>query len=322
MARRKRFHLPNATYHVMLRGNDGQPIFFSDEDKCHMCLLIQEGIERFGHSIYSFCFMSNHIHLAVQVRDISISHIIQNLAFRYTRYINSKLNRIGHLFQGRFRSILVDGNQYLKELIRYIHLNPVRAHLVDHPEQYIWSSHRAYLLVDEFTWLNRDHLLKTFDSNRNEAILIYEQFILKGIGIESELNFKSGCFKGILGNQEFVNEVLEITKETQKIESTLNEIVAKVCERYKISETSLRSLGKQRLESHARSVLALIVRNSKNLSLEELANFLDRDPSGLSKLARRLENKCSQSKTLLTEINELYEGLVNHTQAQMSECLA
>ena len=73
-----------------------------------MCLLLQEGVERFGHSIHSFCFMTNHIHLAIQVGDVSISRIIQNLAFRYTRYINKKYKRIGHLFQGRFKSIVID----------------------------------------------------------------------------------------------------------------------------------------------------------------------------------------------------------------------
>lgn len=98
MARRPRFHLPTATYHVMLRGNDRQPIFFSDHDKSRMCLLIQQGVERFGHSIDAFCFMSNHIHLAVRVADTSISKIIQHLAFRYTQYINRTYKRVGHLF--------------------------------------------------------------------------------------------------------------------------------------------------------------------------------------------------------------------------------
>ena len=109
MARRRRFHLPNATYHVMLRGNDGQPIFFSEADRFRMCLLLQEGVERFGHSVHAFCFMSNHIHLAIQVADTSISQIMQHLAFRYTQHINRHQKRIGHLFQGRFKSILVQG---------------------------------------------------------------------------------------------------------------------------------------------------------------------------------------------------------------------
>lgn len=129
----------------MLRGNDGQPIFFSEADKSRMCLLLQQGVERFGHSIEAFCFMSNHIHLAVRVSENSISRIIHHLAFRFTRYINRHYKRVGHLFQGRFKSVLVDDDDYLKELIRYIHLNPVRAGGVADPQYYVWSSHRAYM---------------------------------------------------------------------------------------------------------------------------------------------------------------------------------
>ena len=131
MARRPRFHFPGATYHVMLRGNNGKAIFTSDEERCRFCFLIQEGVERFGHQIYAFCFMTNHIHLALKVNDVPLSKIIQNLSFRYTRFFNWRHNVIGHLFQGRFKSVLVDGSRYLKHLIRYIHLNPVRANMVD-----------------------------------------------------------------------------------------------------------------------------------------------------------------------------------------------
>ena len=115
MALRRRYHYPGATYHVMLRGNDGQPIFFSDDDRCRLCLLIQEGCERYGHRILSYCFMTNHIHLAIQVDQVNLSRFMQNISFRYTRYVNWKMKRIGHLFQGRFKSVLVDSGYYLKE---------------------------------------------------------------------------------------------------------------------------------------------------------------------------------------------------------------
>jgi REP element-mobilizing transposase RayT len=99
MARRHRFHSPTSTYHVILRGNDSQPIFFSEGDKTKLCLLIQQGVERFGHNIEAFCFMSNHIHLTIRVADVSISRIMQHLAFRYTQYINRRYKR------GHFRDV-------------------------------------------------------------------------------------------------------------------------------------------------------------------------------------------------------------------------
>lgn len=151
MARFERYHLPGSFYHVMLRGNDGQDIFFSDADHCAMCLLLQEGVEKYGHRIHAFCFMRNHIHLLIQVGEISLSKIMQNLAFRYSQKINRKNKRIGHLFQGRFKAILIEEHNYFTRLLRYIHTNPVRANVVDTPENYIWSSHNAYIGRNEVT---------------------------------------------------------------------------------------------------------------------------------------------------------------------------
>ena len=320
MARRPRIHKPNTIYHVMLRGNDGQHIFFSEEDRLRMCFLLQEGCERFGHFIHSFCFMSNHIHLAMQVGDISISRVIQNLAFRYTRYINKKHNRIGHLFQGRFRSIMVVGKEYLKELLRYIHLNPVRSFLTGKPEEYLWSSHRAYLMQTDFVWLTRDNFLSMFGVRREESVRNYEAFVLKGIGIEPEFDFKCGTADGILGDGEVIERFLLSTKKLQKHEILLSELVTHICERFNISEEALRSPSKNRKESFARSALALFVRESQGISIEELALVLRREPSGLSKLANRLERNCLASGEIALEIEQLRKCL--SPPLQMSECQA
>jgi len=129
MARKPRVHVAGGYYHVMMRGNVGSDLFFSNADYCRFLLLLQEGIERYGHRVHAFCLMTNHVHLLIQVGDTPLSRIIQNLGFRYTRYINSKRKEVGHLFQGRYKAILVDEDSYLLELARYIHLNPVRAGL-------------------------------------------------------------------------------------------------------------------------------------------------------------------------------------------------
>jgi len=128
----------------MLRGNGGQNVFYSPADRIQLYLLLQEGIERFVHRIHAFCLMINHIHLVIQVGEVPLSKIIQNISFRYTRYINGRMKRIGHLFQGRYKAILIDADSYLLELVRYIHNNPLRVGLAQAPEQYQWSSHQAY----------------------------------------------------------------------------------------------------------------------------------------------------------------------------------
>jgi REP element-mobilizing transposase RayT len=160
----------------MLRGNNGQTIFFSDSDRCRLCLLIQQGIERFDHSVHAFCFMKNHVHLVIQTGTVPLSRIIQHLAFRYARYINRKQNRIGHLFQGRFKAILVDDNDYLLKLVRYVHVNPVRAGITADPKEYLWSSHRTYLGIDQLLWLCQNCVLLKFHSNHEIARERFETY--------------------------------------------------------------------------------------------------------------------------------------------------
>jgi REP element-mobilizing transposase RayT len=294
----------------MLRGNDGQPIFFSEEDKARLCLLMQQGVERFGHSIEAFCFMSNHIHLAVRVADISLSRIMQHLAFRYARYINRKYNRIGHLFQGRFRSILVDDKNYLKELIRYIHPNPVRAKLVTDPLHYFWSSYRAYLGLEEFSWLTVERVLKKFDIELKKAIKNFEKYILKGIGIETEFDFKSGGIEGIVGNREYVDEIMTTCAiKHKKIE--LTDLIMKVCEIHNITQEQLCMPGKHIKNSLARALLAFFVREIEYISFASLAKILKRDPSTLTQLASRFEIKASSDPTVAKNVEKMRNWLQN-----------
>lgn len=145
MARQPRVHLSGGYYHVMMRGNLGRDLFFSKSDRSHFLFLCQEGIERYGHRIHAFCLMDNHVHLLIQVGFVPLPKIIQNLSFRYTKFINRQTKETGHLFQGRYKAILVDADAYLLELSRYIHLNPVRSGLSEKPDDFEWSSHRAYI---------------------------------------------------------------------------------------------------------------------------------------------------------------------------------
>lgn len=238
MARRARHSVPGAIYHVMLRGNNGQSIFTSNEERSKFCLLMQEGVQRYGHRILAFCFMTNHIHLAIQLGDISLSKICQNLAFRYTRFYNWKHKTIGHLFQGRFKSILVNGNDYLKKLIRYIHLNPVRAHLTDDPLNYLWSSHQANLMQKDYTWLDRDGGLNFFGESRKEALERYYCFIMSGIGQDEEIDFKKGVISGVVADDMFLENFKDETDDiiilNASNEINLKSLVLFVAEHYKI----------------------------------------------------------------------------------------
>ena len=122
MARKPRIHYAGAVYHVIVRGNARQQIFSEAVDYLRFLRFIGEGVKKYGHRIHAFCLMPNHIHMAIQVGDISLSRIMQNLCFRYTQWVNRRQDRVGHLFQGRYKAVLVNADSYLLELVRYIHV--------------------------------------------------------------------------------------------------------------------------------------------------------------------------------------------------------
>ncbi|MFH1112575.1 MAG: transposase [Pseudomonadota bacterium] len=144
-ARRARIHHPGAVYHVMPRGNGGRGILFEDSDRIRFSDLLQEGVKRFDVRIPALCLMGNHVHLVVEVAEIPLSRLLRNVSFRYTRYRNAKDRRTGYLFQGRYKAIVIAAETYLPELVRYVHLNPVRAGMVRDPAEYRRRSRRAYL---------------------------------------------------------------------------------------------------------------------------------------------------------------------------------
>jgi REP element-mobilizing transposase RayT len=145
--------VPGGLYHVILRGNGRQTIFFDADDRRRWESLIEEGVSRYAHRIHAYCWMTNHVHLAIQCHDIPLSKFMGFVASRYARSTNKKINRSGHLFERRHRAILVQADSYLKELIRYIHQNPLRAGMVDDLTDYQWSSHLAYLQGKQPNWL-------------------------------------------------------------------------------------------------------------------------------------------------------------------------
>jgi len=211
MARKPRVHYPGALYHAILRGNSGQTIFFDDNDRTRFYLLIQEGVERFGHRIHAFCLMTSHVQLAIQIADISLSRILQNLSFRYTRWVNWRQGKTGHLFQGRYKAVLIDADTYLQGLTRYIHLNPVRAGMVRDPEKYSWSGHRAYLGLETIPWLTTDWVLSQFSKRLSVARRTYMRFIEegKGGGHQEEYHRGSDTDSRILGDDTFIGRVLD-----------------------------------------------------------------------------------------------------------------
>ena len=156
MARKPRIHFPGAFYHVILRGNAGDPVFFGDSDRYRLYLILQSAVEKFGCRIHGYCLMTNHLHLVIQAGETPLSRFMQYVSLRYTKWINLTRGRTGHVFQGRYKALLIDADTYLLELIRYVHLNPVRAGAAPTADSWPWSGHRAYAGLEVVPWLTTD----------------------------------------------------------------------------------------------------------------------------------------------------------------------
>lgn len=295
MARKPRLHVPGGFYHVILRGNGGQDIFYIKGDRSRFLLLLQEATERFSCRLHAFCLMSNHLHLVIQVSETPLSKIIQNISFRYTRYINKRKKRIGHLFQGRYKAILVDADNYLLELIRYIHHNPVRAAMVTDPAEYQWSSHQNYLGKGNIPFLTTDFVLSQFGKKRAAARKAYHDFILKGITEGRRADFHQGeTDSRILGDDGFTDTILNRKVTHKKIK--LATIIAYVCEQHNVDEEELRHLSRRRNYAEIRGVIGLLAVKLKAAPLAEVAKHFNRDLSTLSRIVHNVEKKFNKSK--------------------------
>lgn len=289
MARKPRIHIDGALYHVMLRGNGVQAIFLTDDDRDAFEALVAEGVSRFGHRIHAYCWMGNHVHLAIQVADTPLSKIMQNLAFRYTRFINRREERIGHLFQGRFKALLVDADSYLLELVRYIHLNPVRAKLVTDPADYRWNGHLAYLGKVHKEWLTTNWALSQFASSSDDARRAYGAFVQAGLHEGHREEFHRERVEGaILGADTYVEKILSVQATQPPRRISLDAILQAVAQAWETNQEALCSPSRIRSIAEARSAAAYLVTEYGDGTLSSLGKLLCRDVSTLSNGARNI----------------------------------
>lgn len=292
MARALRLHFPGAVYHVILRGNDKQRIFASDADRYKFEELLVDGIDRFGHLIHAYCWMENHIHMAVQVADIRLSKIMHNLSFRYTNHFNWRHQRVGHLFQGRYKALLIDTDSYLLQLIRYIHKNPLRAGIAVDASDYVWCSHRHYLGLNASPWLSTDLVLGHFSADFHTAVQRYAHFMEEEpdtqLSPDPDFKRESGG-KAIVGCDRFKQTVLSASKTRPELrkDATLA-ICAAVCLAAGVTELALRSGSRFRTIADARCAVVFIATCRRQCSLTALSVHLGRDASTLSRMARKM----------------------------------
>jgi len=205
MARPLRIEFAGALYHVTSRGNAQQDIYLDDEDRELYMLVLGECCKLFNWSVHSWCQMTNHYHLLIETPDANLSKGMRYLNGVYTQKFNRKHSRVGHVFQGRYKAILVDKNEYLQELLRYIVLNPVRAGMVEGAEDWDWSSYGVTAGISHCpSWFDREWVLSSFGKKEKTAIKHYIQFVANGVQQPSPWEkIKNQIY---LGSDEFVEQ--------------------------------------------------------------------------------------------------------------------
>ncbi len=206
MSRPLRIEFPDALYHVTARGDRREDIFDDDQDREAFLQTLGRVVDQFNWLCYAWCLMDNHYHLLVQTPDGNLSKGMRQLNGVYTQTSNRRHGRVGHLFQGRFKAILVDSDAYLLELARYVVLNPVRAGMVKRPEAWKWSSYRASMgKVPPEPFLSVDGLLALFAQRRSVAQARSARFVAEGVSAPSPwAQLKGQVF---LGDEQFVEQM-------------------------------------------------------------------------------------------------------------------
>ena len=208
MARPLRIEYSGAFYHVTSRGNEQRDVFKSQRDREKFLGYLESATQRYGAAIHAHCLMSNHYHLLLETPEGNLSQIMRHVNGAYTTYFNVKRKRAGHLFQGRYKAILVEADDYLAELSRYIHLNPVRVGIVESPEQYQWSSYRIYTGHSKpLEWLRTGFILGCFAKKTEDAQKKYRTFVEGLLGKEYENPLTRTIGTSILGSAAFIDEI-------------------------------------------------------------------------------------------------------------------
>src|SRR5258708_643608 len=307
MARPLRLEFPNALYHVTSRGNEQRAIFRSDRDRKAFLGFLAETVRRFGWSVTAWVLMTNHFHVVIQTPQANLSRGMHWFNSAYVGWFNRVHKRSGHLYQGRFKAFLIEKEAYLAEVLRYVVLNPGRAHMVERPEDYKWSSYRATAGLDAAPdWLDLASVLPFFHPEREDAQRDYREFVCAKIDGED-------CLWDKLTNRIFLGTE-PWTKEMRKIVETkprstdhpraqravgrpnMHAVVDAVA---KAAGTSAESIRETR-GSVLRRLAAWIAWHEGLITLRSIAAGLRlRSEGHISNLIRRCDREFGSSKELL-----------------------
>lgn len=308
MARPYRLQAEGCFYHITSRGNNRKAIYISEKDRVKFLEYLTTAKDKFKFYVYAYCLMTNHYHMFIETTQANLSRIMQYLNTAYTTYYNVKRKHSGHLFQGRYKSILVEQDAYFAELTRYIHLNPVRAKIVTHPIQYPWSSYKAYIQNkdDGFVDLNRVKQFLGMDLTRYSAFVekakdypnpfknVYAGFILGGVKfIKDKLNH----LQTEVESKDFAYK--RAVKNIIEHESIINA----VADYFKITSDDLCYSKKRPLT--AKHMAIYLIRRKTGLTNAQVGSLFNMKHSAVSMAVLGFEKRMNQDEKLRLTVNKI-----------------
>ena len=309
MARALRIEYPGAFYHVTSRGNEQKEIFKSNKDREQFLHYIETAKERYGAVMHSYCLMNNHYHLLLETPKGNLSQIMRHINGAYTTYFNVKRKRFGHLFQGRYKSILVDADEYAKELSRYIHLNPVRAGIVSRPEEYEWSSYRDYIGKSKSAWLKTDFILGYFDKQVTSGRKKYKQFTEEGIGREEISPLQATVASTLLGSDGFIKEITE--RYLEKKEKDRNIPAVRALNTGPVIDRIIEVVTKAQFadESIRKKAGIYLCHRYSGAKLKDIGSYFEMKDAAVSQASKRFAQQIKKDKAIENALKRTEERL-------------
>lgn len=334
MPRKSRIDAPGALHHIIIRGIERKAIFKDNTDRENFLVRIGKLVSETKTSCYAWVLMGNHVHLLLRTGLVPIATIMRRALTGYAVSFNRRHHRHGHLFQNRYKSFLCEEEPYFRELLRYIHLNPLRARTVKDIEglnRYPWCGHSALVGTVEYDWQDTAYVLSLFGNGIKEARRAYGEFVLEGVkqGRRPDLiggglirsvggwSKLKGCrdaglrVKGderILGSSDFVEQVLkradEKLDETCRLQATgigIEALIDRVSQYFQISAENLRTSSKERTVTRARRVLCYLAVRKLRLSCVAVSRHIGIRPVTVSK-AVALGSKLSEIDKIQKQI--------------------
>ena len=318
MPRQARLDAPGTLHHVMLRGIERRAIVTDDTDRQDFVRRLGDLVKESSTAVYGWALLTNHAHLLLRSGPDGLPPLMRRFLTGYAQAYNRRHQRHGHLFQNRYKSIVCDEDSYFVELLRYIHLNPIRAGLVgtlSDLERYPWSGHGVLLGEVEGSWQEREWVLSWFGQTANRAQKAYREFVAAGVGQERRPELVGGgrvrsgggwsVVRGrsrqkagdgrILGGEAFVDTVLQEAEERirqqlalRRNQSGIPEAIEQVCRQAGVSSGELRAGSRRRAVSKIRALLAQRLVSKFGMPLAEVARHLG---VSLSAIAKSLQNR-------------------------------